>query len=119
MLELTYDLPAPPRLEKLHDELVAAGLVVDTCRNAPGSVRVAIVVADGTAPSAVAAVVQAHDPTTPSVREQQAQVDRTNAAAALAALRSAVASWGSLSAGQKDTVLLHLAKAVVAVLDRG
>jgi len=119
MLELTYDLPAPPRLEKLHDELVAAGLVVDTYRNVPGSVRVAIVVADGTAPSAVTTVVAAHDPTTPSAREQQATADRTNAAAALTQLRTAIASWGSLTAAQKDAVLLHLAKAVVAVLDRG
>jgi hypothetical protein len=119
MLELTYDLPAPPRLEKLHDEIAAASVAVELCAGVPGSGRVVVRVADGTARSAVDAAIAAHDPTTPSARAQQAATDAANRAAAPPALRTAVASWGSPSAAQKDDVLRHLARAMAAVLARG
>lgn len=70
-MELTYPNLSSQRIEKLHDELLAAGVVPEFVlkMNPETDMGVRLIVPDNTDPSVVNAVIAAHQPTIPSPAE--------------------------------------------------
>lgn len=129
MKRLVYTKPNRPL--KLHDELVAAvpGLrlpgedpsVPFMGFNSDGQ-TVTLTVADEIDEPAVAAVVAAHDPTTPGPSEvlrQQTEANeqtlRERADQAVGTLQNAWDNWGSLTNAQKDAALKLTVRVVIAL----
>lgn len=117
------------RHRKLYDELraaVAGELSLSAAQVFPGEsvATVSVGVADNVQESTVAAVVAAHDPTTPGPAEateiQHASNEatlRTRVLDAINTLEQAHANWPTLSAAQKDAAL-RLNVRVTAALAR-
>ena len=123
MINYSYNMPAPPRLMKLHDELIAAGVPVISCQNATGSNQLVVVVPDGTAQGPITTVVNAHDPTTPGGIEQSIAQDATNLqtfklqiGAAITALQSG--GWDGLTAANRTNIMLLALRALLALARR-
>lgn len=110
------------RLNKLHDELIAAipalaPVGVPPNRDAVFSISgdgilLTLIVPDAISEPQIQAVLAAHDPTTPSAAEiatatanANEQTLRDRADQAVATLESAYANWTTLTAVQKDQAL--------------
>lgn len=75
-MELTYPEVSARRIEKLHDELIAAGIYPEFVLPIDSDTKMGIrlIVPDGTNEGIVNAIVEAHNPETPS----QAEIEFTN-----------------------------------------
>lgn len=100
----------------LHDALAAAGVPVERVETATAETWVTV--PDGTDAAPIAAAVAAHDAAQASPADAADRTRTTRLDAALTAFRQADTDWATLTAAQKDQVLRHLVRAMVALLER-
>jgi hydroxylamine reductase (hybrid-cluster protein) len=111
--------PKVVRLEKLFDELVAAGITPSWFQQRPDGV-IEATVPDGASRATFDATLAAHNPATYDAADaaaaQQATGDRDQARQAVANLTSTIDNWGALTAAQKDQAALANLRATRALI---
>jgi hypothetical protein len=111
--------PKVVRLEKLYDELAAAGIVPTWLQQRPDGV-IEATVPDGASRATFDATVAAHNPATYDAADaaaaQQTTGDRDQARQAVANLTNAIDGWSGLSAAQKDAAILLGLRCVRALI---